>query len=189
MLMMIVGLVLFLGAHSMAIVAPGLRNAIIAKSEIGWKALIGVASLVGIYLIAKGYADARTTTTILYMPPTGLRHLAALLMLPMFIFFIAPYFPGKIKAALKHPQLVAVKLWAVSHLIVNGTVADLVLFGSFLAWAVIDRISLKKRTANEVVGLQASGINDVIAVVLGLALYVAFVMVLHVKLMGVAPFG
>lgn len=189
MVMMIVGLVLFLGTHSMAFLAPGLRNGILSKSELGWKALVGIASLVGIYLIAVGYAEARTTTTILYMPPTGLRHLAALLMLPMFIFFVAPYFPGKIKSTLKHPQLVAVKLWAVSHLLVNGTVADLVLFGSFLAWAVVDRISLKRRAANAVPGVPASGLNDVIAIVVGLALYGAFAMFLHMKLIGVAPFG
>jgi uncharacterized membrane protein len=189
MLLMIAGLVLFLGIHSVSIFALPLRDRLAAKSELGWKAIYGIASLVGIVLIAKGYAEARMTTTILYMPPTGLRHLAALLMLPMFVFFVAPYFPGKIKAKLKHPQLVAVKIWAVSHLLVNGTVADIVLFGSFLAWAVVDRISLKRRPTRPVAALPESGKNDIIAIVVGLALYVAFVVYLHEKLMGVAPFG
>ncbi|MFN2168786.1 MAG: NnrU family protein, partial [Anaerolineae bacterium] len=117
-------------------------------------------------------------------------HLAALLMLPVFVFFVAPYFPGRIKTTLKHPQLVAVKLWAVAHLLVNGTVADLVLFGSFLAWAVIDRISLKRRPERAVPGLApAAGRNDALAIVVGLALYGLFAMVLHQRWIGVAPFG
>lgn len=189
MLLMIIGLVLFLGMHSTSIVALPLRDRLAGKSELGWKAVYGIVSLIGIVLIAKGYAEARTTTTILYMPPTGLRHLAAVLMLPVFVFFVAPYFPGRIKSTLKHPQLVAVKLWAVSHLLVNGTVADLVLFGSFLAWAVIDRISLKRRPERPVAGLAPAGRNDAIAIVVGLVLYGLFAMVLHQRWIGVAPFG
>lgn len=189
MVLLILGLVLFIGMHSVSIVAEGFRNNMAAKSELGWKAVYGLISLAGIYLIVQGYAAARLDPIVLYMPPTWLRHLAALLLLPVFILFFAPYFPGKIKAVTKHPQLVAVKLWAVSHLLVNGTVADLILFGTFLAWAVVDRISLKRRTPRAVPGLPEAGINDVIVVVVGLIAYGAFAMYLHVAWIGVAPFG
>ena len=107
----------------------------------------------------------------------------------MFILFLAPYFPGKISSATKHPQLIAVKLWAMSHLLVNGTVADLFLFGGFLAWAVVDRISMKKRAVRPVPGLPTSSKNDVIIIVLGLVLYAVFAVYLHQVLIGVAPFA
>jgi len=188
MTQLIAGLVLFLGIHSVSIFAEGFRNRMAAKSEIGWKLAYSVIAIAGVVLISKGYAEARLDPTYLYVPPVWLRHLAALLLLPVFILFLAPYFPGRIKTATKHPQLVAVKLWAVSHLLVNGTVADILLFGSFLAWAVADRISLKRRTPRTIPAAPASSLNDVILVVLGLALYVAFALWLHMALIGVPPF-
>jgi uncharacterized membrane protein len=189
MTQLILGLVLFLGIHSASIFAGGLRDKMAARSELGWKAVYGIVSLAGLVLIVRGYADARLIPTLLYAPPVWTRHLAALLMLPMFILFFAPYFPGRIKTAARHPQLVAVKLWAVAHLLANGTVADVVLFGSFLAWAVVDRISLKRRPARPVPGAPESAINDVILVVLGLAAYAGFAMWAHARWIGVAPFG
>ncbi len=189
MAVLILGLVLFLGMHSVSIFAEGLRNRFAAKSEIGWKAFYGIVSLVGLWLIVRGYGAARLEPTVLYVPPTWLRHLVALLMLPVFVLFFAPYLPGRIKAATKHPQLVAVKLWAFSHLLANGTVADVVLFGSFLAWAVLDRISLKRRTPRPLPGAPASPMNDVIAVVVGLAAYAGFAFWAHKAWIGVSPFG
>jgi uncharacterized membrane protein len=189
MTILILGLVLFIGMHSVSIFALNFRNAMTARSELGWKAVYGIVSLVGLWLIVRGYSEARLTTTMLYYPPTWLRHLSATLMLPMFVFFFAPYFPGRIKTTLKHPQLVAVKLWAFAHLLVNGTVADLVLFGTFLAWAVVDRISLKRRPARDVPGAPPGKLNDLIVVVLGLAAYVLFAFYLHARWIGVAPFG
>lgn len=186
---LVIGLVLFLGMHSMSIFANDFRNRIANSSELGWKAVYGIVSIIGLVLIARGYAEARLTPTLLYAPPAWTRHLAAVLMLPVFILFFAPYFPGRIKTAAKHPQLVAVKLWAVSHLIANGTLADVVLFGSFLAWAVADRISLKRRTPRAVIGAPPSGVNDLILVVLGLAAYVFMAMWLHVRWIGVPPFA
>jgi uncharacterized membrane protein len=186
---LVLGLVLFLGMHSFSIVAPGVRDRIAGKNEIGWKAVYGLVSIAGLVLIVRGYGAARMDPTVLYMTPVWLKHLVALLMLPVFVLFFAPYFPGRIKAATKHPQLVAVKLWAVAHLLVNGTLADVVLFGSFLAWAVADRISLKRRTPREVPGLPASNRNDVIVVVLGLAVYGVFSFWLHAAWIGVSPFG
>ena len=139
----LLGLVLFLGMHSMSIVALPLRDRLAGKSEVGWKLIYSVASLIGIILVARGYADLRQSTTVIYESPIWMRHVAAIVLLPVFVLFLAPYFPGKIKNAVRHPQLVAVKLWALAHLLVNGTVADLVLFGSFLVWAIADRISMK----------------------------------------------
>lgn len=188
MLQLILGLVLFLGIHSIGIVALPLRDRFAAKSPLGWKAFYGIVSLIGIVLIVRGYAELRFTPTILYVTPTWLSHVSATLMLPFFILFLAPYLPGRISAATKHPQLIAVKLWAVSHLLVNGTLADVLLFGSFLTWAVLDRISMKRRPARAVPGLPESKTNDIIVVVLGLLLYVAFVLWLHEMLIGIKPF-
>ena len=189
MLQLLVGLVLFLGIHSVAIVALPLRDKIAAKSDMGWKAMYAIASLIGIVLMVRGYAELRLTPTVLYVPPIGLRHVAAILMLPAFAFFIAPYFPGRIKTALKHPQLIAVKIWALAHLLVNGNLADVLLFGSFLIWAVVDRVSMKKRVARPLPGAPESKANDVIVVVVGLLLYVAFVMWGHEALIGINPFA
>ncbi len=186
---LILGLVLFLGMHSISIFANDFRDRVAAKSELGWKALYGIVSIVGIVLIVRGYAAARLEPTILYAPPVWLRHVTALLMLPVFILFLAPYLPGKIKQATKHPQLVAVKLWALAHLLSNGTLADVVLFGSFLAWAVADRISLKHRPARPLPGPPASAVNDIILVIVGLAAYGVFAFWAHQAWIGVAPFG
>ena len=189
MLQLLIGLVVFFGIHSVAIMALPLRDKMAAKSEMGWKALYTIASLIGIVLMVRGYAELRLTPTVLYVPPIGLRHVAAILMLPAFAFFIAPYFPGRIKTALKHPQLMAVKTWALAHLLVNGNLADVLLFGSFLIWAVVDRVSMKKRIARPLFGAPESKANDVIVVVVGLLLYLAFVMWGHEALIGIKPFA
>ncbi|MDH3554091.1 MAG: NnrU family protein [Gammaproteobacteria bacterium] len=189
MLQLLLGIVFFFGIHSASIVALPLRDTIAAKSEIGWKAIYAMISLVGIVLMARGYADLRQTPTVLYVTPVWMRHVAALLMLPVFSFFIAPYFPGRIKTALKHPQLVAVKTWAVAHLLVNGTLADVLLFGSFLIWAVVDRVSLKNRVARPLPGAPESKTNDVIVIVVGLVLYAVFAFWAHEALFGVRTFA
>jgi len=188
MLQLTLGLLLFLGMHSISILAMPLRDSLAAKSDLGWKLIYGFVSIAGVILIANGYAEARLAPIILYVAPAWLYHVAALLLLPVFVLFFAPYFPGRISTTAKHPQLVAVKLWAVSHLLVNGTLADVVLFGSFLAWAVVDRISLKRRPTRAVPGLPESKKNDIIVVVLGLGVYVAFVFWWHEMLIGVRPF-
>jgi uncharacterized membrane protein len=189
MTLLIAGLLLFLGAHSVSIFAESFRDRMVARSETGWKAVYGLLSIVGLYLIVKGYAAARMDPAVLYVPATWLRHMAALLMLPAFILFFAPYAPGKIKTVTRHPQLIAVKLWAVAHLLANGMLADVILFGAFLAWAVVDRISMKKRSPRAVAGAPASPLNDLILVVVGIAAYVVFALWLHGRWIGVAPFG
>lgn len=184
MFSLILGLVLFLGIHSTSIFFPSVRQTMVEKSELGWKALYSIASFVGIYFIAIGYGALRLEPVLLYTTPYWFRHITYLLMVPVMILFVAPYLPGKIKQITKHPQLIAVKLWALSHLMVNGMLADVILFGAFLAWAVVDRISMKKREQRPLPGLKASGLNDVMAIVIGVVLTGAFIMYLHGKLIG-----
>lgn len=187
---LILGLVLFLGVHSVSIFAPAWRDAMAARLGLWpWKIVYALVSVAGFVLIIQGYAAARLTPVVLWVPPAAMRHVAATLMLPVFILLLATYLPGRIQAAAKHPMLVATKLWAVSHLLANGMLADVVLFGGFLAWAVADRISLKRRPARALPAAPASKLNDVIAVVGGIALYGLFAMVLHSRWIGVAPFG
>lgn len=189
MLQLLIGIVLFFGMHSASIVALPLRDRIVASGENAWKGIYALASLAGIVLMVRGYSDLKATPTVLYVAPLWLRHVAALLLLPVFVFFAASYLPGRIKKALKHPQLAAVKLWALAHLLVNGTLADVLLFGSFLVWAVVDRVSLKSRPERPLPGAPESGANDIIAVVLGLALYFVFAFWAHEWLFGMRPFA
>ena len=188
MTLLIIGLVLFLGVHSVSIAAPAWRDAQVARlGEKPWKGLYSLVSIAGFVVLLYGFGQARQAPVVLYAPPAGLRHFALLLLLPVFPLFIATYFPGRISAAVKHPTLVAVKLWAVAHLLANGTLADLLLFGGFLAWAVADRISLKYRTPRPVPGVPPRPANDVIAVVAGLEIYALFVVRVHQWLIGVSP--
>lgn len=186
MLKLIAGLVIFLGVHSIRIVAPAWRDRMLARlGETPWKMLYSVASLVGFLLIIGGYAAARLEPVVLYNPPFWLRHVMMLLMLPVFPLLVATYFPGRIKAAVKHPMLTATKAWALSHLLVNGMLADVLLFGGFLAWAVIDRISAGKRPQPAPSATPPPIRNDVIAIVLGLALYAGFAFWAHPRWIGV----
>jgi uncharacterized membrane protein len=187
---LIVGLLLFLGVHSVAIVAPAWRNDMAARlGDASWKALYAVISVIGFVVLVHGYALARAEPVVLYTPPSWMRHVAALLMLPVFPLLFAAYLPGRIKAAVKHPMLTATKAWALSHLLVNGNLADVLLFGGFLAWAVLDRISVGKRSAPQKTLIQGtpSRFNDVLAVVGGLIVYVIVVAWAHQRFIGVAP--
>jgi uncharacterized membrane protein len=190
MAVLIVGLVLFLGVHSIAIFAPGWRARM--RSSLGegpWKGLYALISLVGFGMIIYGFGLARLSPVVLYSPPSWMRHITFLLMLPVFPLIIAAYLPGRIKTAMKHPMLAAVKFWALGHLLANGLLADVLLFGGFLAWAVLDRISLKRRPPQAIRTAPPGRFNDVIAVVLGLVLYALFIGWAHVKLFGVSPLG
>jgi uncharacterized membrane protein len=189
MLLLILGLVVFLGVHSVSIVAPAWRDAHAQRNENAWKGVYSLLSLIGLVLIVYGFGLARQSPVVLWTPPRGMRHLALLLMVPVFPLFLATYLPGRIKATVKHPTLVAVKLWALAHLLANGNLHDVVLFGAFLAWAVADRISVKRRPLRPVPGAPAGPANDAIAVVVGLVIYAAFVWRVHVWLIGVSPLG
>jgi uncharacterized membrane protein len=186
MMQLLLGLVIFLGMHSVAIIAPAWRAGMSRQlGMLPWKALYALVSLLGFWLIVRGYAAARLDPVVLYTPPAALRHLTYLLMLPVFPLLLAAYLPGRIKARVKHPMLTATKAWATAHLLANGMLADVLLFGGFLAWAVLDRISLKKRSSTLTLAAPTSALNDIIAVLAGLALYALFVMWGHTRLIGV----
>ena len=189
MSLLIFGLVLFLGVHSVAIVSPTLRaRAIQQLGERAWKGSYALVSLVGFVLICYGFGLARLASVIVYTPPTWASQVALIVMLPVFPLAVAAYLPGRIKTAVKHPLLAAVKYWAFAHLLANGSLADILLFGGFFAWAVLDRISLKRRSAPQVLRTAPPGPwNDVIAVVLGLAIYALLIGWAHARLFGVSP--
>lgn len=192
MTLLIAGLVLFIVTHLLRPFAPGLRNAAIAAlGKPGWMALHGILSLASLALIAYGFVDARANGgTMLYSPPTFMAHIALTLMLIASICLVAGFLPaGHIRTKLKFPILVAIKIWALSHLLANGESYSVLLFVTVLAWAVILRITLKKRIAAGETRLPVfvSARYDLISVVVGLALYVVIVFWLHEWLIGVAP--
>jgi uncharacterized membrane protein len=190
MSLLIIGLIVFLGSHSFAIFAPGPRARLIARlGENGFKGAYSIVALAGFVAICYGFSLARQDPILLYVPPFWLRHVTFLLMLPVFPLLYAANLPGRIQTAAKHPMLAAVKFWALAHLLANGRLADLLLFGGFLAWAVLDRISLKRRPPKILRMAPARPWNDAIAVVLGLATYVLFILWAHQRLFGVSPLG
>lgn len=189
MYVLILGLLLFLGVHSVRIAAPAWRDArLSAMGEGAWKGAYSVVSFVGLALIVWGYGLAWQDNVFLYAPPVWTKHVAALLMLLALISFSVYAMPaGRLKPALKHPMLLSVKIWAVAHLLANGDLTSVLLFGSFLAWAVADRISVKRRATT---GITPGPVTwDIGALVLGVALYALFVWRLHEWLFGVAPFA
>ena len=191
MIVLLLGLVLFLGVHSVSIVAPDWRGATIARLGEGpWKGLYSLAAGIGLALLIVGYGLARREPVVLYTPPVAMRHLALLLMLPVFPLFFAAYLPGRLSRIARHPMLLATKLWATAHLLANGTQADVLLFGGFLAWAVADRISVQRRPpeqAHAVPGASPRPMNDAIAIAGGLAVYALIVLWAHRVLFGVSP--
>ena len=191
MLKLVTGLVIFFGVHSIRIIAPGWRDGMLMRFGAGaWKGLYSVASLIGFVLIVGGYAAARLEPVVLYQPPFWLRHVAMLVMLPVFPLLLAAYLPGRIKAAVKHPMVLGVKTWAIAHVIANGTVADTLLFNAFLLWGVLDYIAARTRDRKQSLTYPAQGIGrDIAVVVVGLVAWVVFAKYLHGPLIGVAPFG
>ena len=188
MLVLVLGLVLFLGAHSVRIVAPGWREAVMERrGKRGWLLPYTAISLVGLVLIVWGYGMARLDPVLLYTPAAGLRHVALLLLLPVFPLLIAAYVAGHMKAKLGHPMLIATILWGTAHLMANGRLSDVLLFGGVALWAAIDWASVLGRAGGPS-ALQAPALkNDAIAVAGGLVIYAAFVGGLHVWLFGVSP--
>ena len=187
---LVAGLLLFFGVHSIAIVAPAWRDGMAAKlGDAPWKAIYSLASVIGFVMLVHGYGLARAEPTVLYTPPVWARHLAALLMLPVFPLLLSTYLPGSIRFAVKHPMLTATKAWALAHLLVNGNLADVLLFGGFLAWAVADRIAVGKRAVQRkpMVTGAPSRMNDVVAIVGGLVLYAVFILWAHQRFFGVSP--
>jgi uncharacterized membrane protein len=192
LIVLILGLIVFLGLHSTRIVADDWRSARIASlGERRWKGLYSIASLTGLALIVWGYSLARQDPVALWSSPVWTRHLASLLVLVAFILIAATYVPrNHLKAAIGHPMYAGVKVWALAHLLSNGTLADLLLFGSFLVWAVAGFGSARKRDrhigASYPVGT-ASG--TIAAVVIGTLVWAIFAFLLHGPLIGVRPLG
>jgi uncharacterized membrane protein len=191
-MVLIVGLILFLGIHLVP-TSPELRDGLKERiGEIPYKVIFSLLSLVGLVVIVLGYHKLQLhpgKNPILWEPPIWTRHIAVALMLPAMILLVASVIPSRIRTAVRHPMLIAIKTWAFAHLIANGDLGALLLFGSFLAFAVYDRISVKKRGAQGPLGSAApsSAINDVIVVVLGVALYAALLLGGHQWLIGVSP--
>jgi uncharacterized membrane protein len=191
LLIMILGLAVFLGCHTL-VTFRAERAAVIARIGEGpYKGLLALLALVGIILIAYGFADYRAAGLIeVWHPPAWTRHLTAALMWPAVILVVAAYIRGDIQRVLKHPMLVGVKLWAAAHLIANGDLGAIILFGSILAWAVYDRITLKRRTDPGGPPIPSGGRrNDVIAVVVGTLLYLALGLWFHPYVIGLPVFG
>jgi uncharacterized membrane protein len=188
MLRLVLGLVLFLGGHSVSVFAPHWRDQVVLRLGTGrWRLWYSLVSLLGFYLLVVGFGMARAHPVVVYVPRAWMRTIADLLMVPVFPLLFAAYFPGKIRSVLKHPMLVAIKCWSLAHLIANGMLADVLLFGSFLVWAVVVRISLTRRVQRPVPSLPSSAANDLFAVLLGLLLYAFVVLWVHQKLFGVSP--
>lgn len=184
--LLLLGLALFFGVHAVSIINDPWRNRMVARmGEWPWKGLYALVSGVGFALIVWGYGLARHDPVVVYTPAGWLHPVAMVLLVPVFPLLLATYLPGRIQAAAKHPMLAATKLWAVAHLLVNGMLADVLLFGAFLVWAVLDRISMKHRTQRPLPSVPPSPANDLVAVAGGLALYVAFVLWLHGWLIGI----
>ncbi|MEY2844453.1 MAG: hypothetical protein RI920_2490 [Pseudomonadota bacterium] len=189
---LILGLVLFLGVHAVRIVADDWRTRTIARiGEQPWKGAYTLVSLAGFGLIIWGFGQARLDPVLVWQPPLPMRHIAALLMLVAFIFLAASKVPGNaIKARLQHPMLIGTKVWALAHLLANGRLADLVLFGSFLVWAVLCfRAARQRDRANPPAALPTSAAATGLTVVAGALVWAVFAFWAHVKLFGVSPLG
>lgn len=190
MLVLILGLVIFLGSHSARIFAEDWRRAMIARLGDGpWKGLYSIVSIAGFVLIVWGYGLTRLDPVVLWSPPVWTRHIAITLNLIAFILLAAFMVPsGRIKARLHHPMVLAVKVWAFAHLLANGTLADLILFGSVLIWAITDFAASRRRDRRlGTVYVAGPVTNDAIAVGLGIVLWGVMVWRLHAWLIGVSP--
>jgi uncharacterized membrane protein len=187
----ILGLVIFLGTH-VFVTMRDRRAAIVAQvGEWPYRGLFSLVSIVGIILIGYGFAAYRAAGPIMvWYPPGWTRHIVVALMWPASIMITAAYIPGNIKRALKHPMLVGVKTWAFAHLCANGDLGGIILFGSVLAWAVYDRITLKRRKDAGAPPIPVGGAkNDIIAIVIGTIIYLALGFVFHPIVIGVPAFG
>jgi uncharacterized membrane protein len=199
MTQLILGLILFLGAHSVRIAANDWRTrTIAARGEKVFKGVYTLVALLGFYLLVVGYGEARLETVALWNPPRFTKHISILLMLFSSILLVAAYIPrNHFKTRLRHPMVLSVKVWALSHLIANGNLADVLLFGTFLIWAVLnfrsararDRAQVQLSDPSEDAPLKPNLFATLIALFGGMALWAVITFVLHAKVVGVAPMG
>lgn len=192
MLTLVIGLILFLGVHSARVVAePARQRFIQARGPLAWKAVYSAASIVGFVLIIQGWAQARMSPEVLWATPLWLRHVASLLTLASLVLLAAAYVPrNAIKARLRHPMVLGVKAWALAHLVANNTLADVVLFGSFLIWAVLSfRAARQRDRAQPENEVPHTAIGTAITVAVGLGAWAGFAFWAHQAWIGVKPFG
>lgn len=192
LLILVVGLVLFLGMHATRIPNDQRRSGMIARlGKNKYRTIYTVVSIVGLVLIVYGYGQARLEPIFVWSPPAATRHIAALLMLFSMILLAACYVPmNHLKAKLVHPMTLSVKLWAFAHLIANGTLADIILFGSFLVWAILTFKSARKRAVP--MGFTGDGptkVGTMMTVIVGVLAWLIFAAWLHVHLIGISPFS
>lgn len=189
---LVAGLIVFLGVHSLRIFAEPWRVRTIAGiGGNAWKGVYSLISIAGFVLLVWGYGQARQQGVVLFDPPVFMRHITSLLMLLSFVLLAAAYVPGNhIKARLGHPMIIGVKVWAFAHLLANGRLSDVVLFGAFLAWAIADFIAARKRDrAAGTVYPKGDELRTVLTVVAGVVAWAVFVAGLHLWLIGVSPFA
>ena len=191
LLVMILGLVLFLGVHTLTTQRELRARFVASMGEGGYKIGYTLASVAGLALVTWGFANYRATGWIdVWNPPTAFKHISVALMLPAIIMVVASYIRGRIYATLKHPMLAGLKLWAAAHLLANGDLGSIILFGSFLAWAVFDRISLKRRADAGGPPIPVGGpSNDLIAIAVGTVAYLALAFAFHPVVIGVPVVG
>jgi len=191
LLVMILGLILFLGVHTLSTQRHLRARFVVSMGEGGYKIGYALASIAGLALIVRGFADYRAAGMWdVWSPPTAFKHITVALMLPAVILVVASYIRGRIYATLKHPMLAGVKLWAAAHLLANGDIGSIILFGSFLGWAVFDRISLKHRPDAGAPPIPVGGPgNDLIAIAVGIVAYLALAFAFHPVVIGVPVVG
>lgn len=192
MVELLLGLLVFLGVHSTRIFADGWRCAMIERiGPLAWKGLYALLSLLGFWLLIRGWQQVRLEPQVLWTTPVALRHVAALLMLPASVLWVAAYVPGNgIRARLHHPMVLGTKTWALSHLLANNSLADLLLFGTFLLWSVVLFVASRRRDRREQRPAVAGRmLPTVVTVLLGLGLWAALAFWLHAALIGVRPMG
>jgi uncharacterized membrane protein len=191
LLVMILGLVLFLGTHALTTQRKWRAGLIASWGEPSYKIGYALLSLAGLVLIGWGFSDYRAGGLVeIWTPPKALKHITVALMLPAVILLVAAYIRGRIYTTVKHPMLTAVKLWAAAHLLANGDLGGIILFGSFLGWAVFDRISLKRRADAGAPPIPVGGFgNDLIAVAVGIVVYLALAFAFHPIVIGVPVMG
>jgi uncharacterized membrane protein len=192
MIYFLLGIVLFLGVHSLRIVADGWRTRTIARiGRHPWKSVYALVSITGFVLLVWGYGESRFASAVLYNPPQFTRHIAGLLMLVSLVLIAAAYVPrNHIKSALGHPMYAGIKVWAFAHLISNGRLADVILFGAFLVWAIVGFVVSRKRDrAAGTVYPAGDELRTVLVLVIGVGAWAALVSGLHLWLIGVAPFA
>lgn len=182
------GIAMFVGTHSISIIAPSWRDRCAERLGWRWRILCGVVSLLGIGLIVFGIREARQNPIVIYVAPYWMRRVTDVLMLPVLPLLLAAYLPGRIKTKLKHPMMIGIMVWATAHLLVNGMLADMVLFGSAFVWALWQRLFLGSRAAVTLMrAAPPSPYNDLVAIVVGVSAYAYVVFWAHALVIGRSP--